>query len=177
MPLQLISLPREVRDEIYEYVYLSGTYLLVTRFRGRNVNHLEAEKNTLSLRLVNRQISLEATICFHSSSISNKQLLELLYFLRQIGDCRNLIKRIAIEATYLKVTGVFPPGPQVHVLQLFKTMNTLPTLHTIKTQTVEKDMKGIRARLSGWTKDQLDSHVEIVGRNRSFDELLEMSLY
>jgi len=60
-PSPLFSLPREIRDQIYECVYPSRTHLPVTRFIWRNANYLEVEKAIFALRLVNRQISVEAT--------------------------------------------------------------------------------------------------------------------
>jgi len=167
MPPLLFSLPREVRDEIYEYVYPCGTYRPVTRSKRRNIDHLGAENNNLALRLVNRQVSVETTIHFYSSSIFLGTLTNLVDFLERIGVCRNLIKRIGLKAAFTKLPRNLPSNYPIYIPPLFKTMNVLPSLQTIEVYVTEANLQTLWPRLSGWTFGRLDSHVEIIVRNRS----------
>lgn len=176
-PSPLFSLPREIRDQIYECVYPSRTHLPVTRFIWRNANYLEVEKAIFALRLVNRQVSVEATFHFYSSSIFYGESFNLLYFLERIGERRELIKWIELKNLLPDPTDDNQDEEEACVSQLFEKINGLPTLQTITIQIIEDDLEGIWARLSGWNIWQVNSHVEIVVRNRSFRDVNRQPLF
>ncbi|KAG7004655.1 hypothetical protein G7Y79_00024g056050 [Physcia stellaris] len=95
----LLSMPLELRNQIYSYIYDNKYATPLTREDGSHLlwSQLFGEPIPLTLLLVNRQISAEAATIFYSKTIFKGTIAQISSFVKGIGAAKaNLLRQIDI---------------------------------------------------------------------------------
>ncbi len=156
----LTQLPREIRDNIYDFVF-TWNEVRPTRLR-RNPRYASVYNDYPhqfpSLLLVNRQISAEAAPLFYGNRVWAGQAAELLCFLEKVGDRRNLIKAVEIRSfTYLRPLPCMP--------YLFSVLSSMSALHSVKLHVSGPTFEPAQTQLAAMGLNSLKGQVEVIIHN------------
>ncbi|KAK3173241.1 hypothetical protein OEA41_006570 [Lepraria neglecta] len=155
----ILAVPREIRDGIYELLYedadlhkriilqrgedhtITGTY-----FRGDT----QMPVTLLAMLQLNRQVAAEFATNFYGGHTFVGKLSALFLFLRGLGSCKTLIKKVEVEDRF----EFWEPGHIGLLLSVFNTLDTLSNLQTLKVTAMTRNLKDALAKPvdHGWSE-------------------------